>query len=220
MIDFLFQQNTELLERRRSSPSYLKNKFKMAQSKRYCGGAQDLETYLGSLWSNFQTHKHLLDDNTDKVQYSLDHLGSWAYHTNRDMQKTTMINPITKGQVLQKNNSTCLHNFDHFIGEIQKMYSDKDHILNLARKSYYDFAKGYYNANENVRAYANRLWRNWREAEWDEVQFQQLLYNMVWAGLKADFLPKLKPFPKVKGKFNSIDELFDWAADVETESGK
>jgi hypothetical protein len=49
MIDFLFQHNTELLERLRSSTSDSNDKFKMAQPKRYCGGARELETYLGSL---------------------------------------------------------------------------------------------------------------------------------------------------------------------------
>jgi len=220
MIEFLFQHNTELLERRGSSTSDAKDKFKMAQPKRYCGGARELETYLGSLRSNFRTHKHLFHDDTDKVQYALDHLGSWAYHTDRDMQKTTMIDPITWGQDLQKNNSPCLNNLDLFVAEIQKMYGDKDRRLNVARKSFYDFPQGYYNADENVRAYANRLRRNWREAEWDEVQFQPMLYDMVWAGLKANLLPKLKPFTKENGKFNSIDELFDRAADVETELEK
>lgn len=45
--------------------------------------------------SNFQTHKHLCQDNTDKVQYDRDHVGSWAYHTDRNIQKMTMIDPIT-----------------------------------------------------------------------------------------------------------------------------
>ena len=97
------------------------------------------------------------------------------------------------------------------------MSGDKNRRLYVATKSYYDLPQGYYNANENVRAYANRLRRNWREAECDEVQLQPTLYDMVWAGLKADLLPKLKPFTKANGKFNSIDELFDRAADVETE---
>ena len=47
-----------------------------------------------------------------------------------------------------------------------------------------------------------------------------MLYNMVWAGLKADLLPKLKPFTKENGNFNSIVELVDRAADVETEPEK
>jgi len=52
------------------------------------------------------------------------------------------------------------------------------------------------------------------------VQFQTLLYDLVWAGLKADRLPKLKPFTKENRKFNFIEELFDRAADVETELEK
>jgi len=78
MIEFLFQHNTELLERRGSSTSHTKDKVKMAQPKRYCGGARELGTYIGSLRSNFRTHKHLFHDDTDKVQYALDHLGSGA----------------------------------------------------------------------------------------------------------------------------------------------
>jgi len=99
---------------------------------------------------NIWTHNHLFPDDTDKVQYALDHLSSLAYHTDRDMQKTTMIDPITWGQDLQKNNSPCLNNLDLFITEIQKMYGDKDRRLNLARKSFYNFPQGYYKADENV----------------------------------------------------------------------
>jgi len=220
MIEFLFQHNTELLERCGSSTSDAKNKFKMAQPKRDSGGARELETYLGLLRMNFRTHTQPFHDDTEKVQYALHHLGGWAYHTQRNMQNTTMIDPITLGQDLQQNNSPCLNNLDLFVAEIQKMYGDMDRRHNVARKSFYDFPPGYYNADENVRAYANRLRRNWREAEWDEVQFQPMLYDMVWAGLKADLLPKLKPFTKENGKFNSIDELFEPAADVETEPEK
>jgi len=111
----------------------------MAQPKRYCSGAGQLETYLGSLRSNFRTHKHLFHDDTDKVQYALDHRGSWAFHTDRDMQRTTMIDPITWGQDLKKNNSPCLNHLDLFVAEIQKMYGYKDRRLNVARKSFYDF---------------------------------------------------------------------------------
>jgi hypothetical protein len=137
----------------------------MAQPKRYCRGAQELETYLGSLQWNFWTHKHLFHDNTYKVQYALDHIGSWTYHSDCDMQKTTMIDPTIWGQDLPQNNSSCLHHFDFFVRETQTIYGDKEWTLYVVRKSFYDFPQAYYNANENVRAYANRLLRNWREAE-------------------------------------------------------
>jgi len=76
MINIYFQQNTELLEQHRLSTSNLKDKFKMVQPKHYCGGARELETYLGSLRSNFRTDTHLFHDDTEKVQYALEHLGS------------------------------------------------------------------------------------------------------------------------------------------------
>jgi len=161
--------------------------------------------------------KHLFHDNTDKVQYALYHHPSWAYHTNREMQKTTMINPITWGQDLQKNNAPCLNNLDLFIAEIQMMYGDKDRRPNVATRSVYESPQGYYNAEEDIWVYANLLRWNGREVEWDEVHFQPMLYNMDWVGLKADLLPTLKPFTKENGKFNSIDELFDQAADLETQ---
>jgi len=85
MIEFRFQHNTKPLERRRSSTSDVKDKFKKADLKRYCGGARKLETYLRSLRSNFRTHKHPFHEDTDKVQYDLAHIGSWAYDTDRDM---------------------------------------------------------------------------------------------------------------------------------------
>jgi hypothetical protein len=128
-----------------------------------------------------------------------------------------MIDPTPWGQDIQKNNSTCLHDNDLFVGEIQMMSGNKDRRFNVARKSYYNFPESYNNANENVQAYANWLWCSLREAESDEVQFQPKLYDVVGARLKADLPPKLKPSTKANGKFNSIVEHFDCAADVETE---
>ena len=100
------------------------------------------------------------------------------------------------------------------------MYGDKNRTLNVARKSYYDIPQGYCYTDQNVPAYAYRLRRNCGEAEWDKVHFQPMLYDMIWAGLRANLLPKLKPLTKANGKFNSIDEHFDRAADVENEPEK
>jgi hypothetical protein len=43
-----------------------------------------------------------------------------------------------------------------------------------------------------------------------------MLYHMVWAGLKADLLAKVRPLRKAIGKFNSVDKLLDRVADVES----
>jgi hypothetical protein len=47
-----------------------------------------------------------------------------------------------------------------------------------------------------------------------------MLYNIIWAGLKGNLLPKLKPFTKGTRKINTIEKLCDQAANVETESEK
>ena len=69
--------------------------------------------------------------------------------------------------------------FRLFVGDVQKMYGDQDWRPNGPRKLYYDILQGYHNANDNVPAYANRLWPNWRDAECDEMQFQLILYDML-----------------------------------------
>jgi len=152
----------------------------MAQLQCYCGDAKEQETCHGSLRVNFRTHKHIFHDNTDQVQYLLDHLGSWAYQTDSDMQKTTMIDPITCCQDLQMNKSTCLDDFDLFVWEIQMMYGDQNGRLNAVRKSSYNCLQCLHKTNWNIEAYANRLQWNWREGEWDEVQFQQCC--TTWSG--------------------------------------
>jgi len=47
-----------------------------------------------------------------------------------------------------------------------------------------------------------------------------MLYDMVWAGLKADLLPKLALSTHENGKLHSIDKLFDQVAHVETQPEK
>jgi len=131
-----------------------------------------------------------------------------------------MIDSISWGHNLRKSNTPCLCNFDVFVGQIQNMYSNHHKRLNMVRRWYDDFPQGYYNANENLWTYTNRLRRNWRDADWDQEQYEPILYEMVWAGFEADLLPTLIPWSKGSGKFDSIDECLHQAADVETEPSK
>ena len=219
MIEFFFQQNTELLSRRESTRK--NHNFDMTNLRRYCRGEWELDPFLGSLRLNFRNHSHLFSDgDTDKVQYALNHLGSWSNHRDYTLHKTSMIDPITWGQDLLTNDSPCLHDFDLFVSEIQKMYGDKDRKLNAGTRLYLEFHQGHHDPDESVRAYANRLRRNWREAGWDEEQQKLSCYHMIWAGLKPELHPKVRPFTNEDGMFDSIDELFDRAADVETKPQK
>jgi len=189
----------------------------MTQPKRFCGGARELEIFIGALRSNFRTHSHLfLNGDSDKVQYTLDHLGSWANHSDQSQQKTSMTDPVSWGQDLRNQENLCLEDFDLFTTELRKMYGDKEWELNVATRAYHEFPQGYHNPKEGVRAYANRLGRNWREADWDEQIYHKMLYGMVWSGLKEYLLPNIKPFTDKSERFNIIDEFSDRAADVES----
>jgi hypothetical protein len=54
------------------------------------------------------------------------------------------------------------------------------------------------------------------EAGWDEGQQKLSCYHMIWVGLKPELHPKVRPFNNKDRMIDSIDELFDRAADVET----
>jgi len=131
-----------------------------------------------------------------------------------------MINPITWGHDLLTNNSPCIHDFDLFVSKIQKMYGDMDRKLNAGTRLYLEFRQGHHDPNESVRAYANQLRRNWKEAGWDEEQQKLSCYHMICAGLKPELHPTVRPITNEDGMFDSIDELFDRAADVETKPQK
>jgi hypothetical protein len=193
LVELLFE-NAEMKSKDPTS-SNATDKFKVTHPIHYCGGARELETFLGSVRSNFRTHNHLFPGgDTDKVQYALDHLGSWANHADHTLQKTTMTDPVTWGHDLLADDHPCLHDLDHFITEIQKQYGDKDWRQNSSTRAYHEMIQGYHNPDENVRAYAYRLRRNWRESGWDEDHHKIMLNDMVWAGLKPYLWPKLRPF--------------------------
>jgi len=215
LVELLFQ-HSEMKPKDPESPNP-KNKFNVTHSKRYCRGARELETFLGSLPSNFRTHNHLFPGgDTDKVQYTINHLRSWVNHPDHTLQKTNMINPVTWGQDQLADDHPCLHDLDLFITEIRKQYGDKNQGQNSSTRAIHEMMQGDHNPDENIRAYANRLWQNCRESGPDEEHHKIMLYDMIWAGLKPYLWPKLRPFTKTNGRLDSINELFNRAANVET----
>ena len=131
-----------------------------------------------------------------------------------------MIDPGTWGQDLHKNNSPSLNNIDRFIASWQMMYGNKDQILNVGRIWFYDIPEYSYNHHGNISAWSTRLRRSWRDAVWDEVQTQPMLYDMVWGGVNDYLQRKLELFTHENGMFNWINKIFDWAAEVEMKPDK
>ena len=58
------------------------------------------------------------------------------------------------------------------------MYAKKDLKLNSCNRIYKDFRQGQHDSDESVRAYGHWLWRNWREADWDEEQPKLSCYHL------------------------------------------
>jgi hypothetical protein len=128
----------------------------MFNPKRFCGGAVELEIFLGSLRSNFRVHsEYFPQGDIDYVQYALDNLGSWSNHPEPNQRKTSMTDPISWGQDLLAKNSPCLFDFELFVEELRKQYGDKEWVLNTSSQYFTKIKQGHFDKNETVRAYAN-----------------------------------------------------------------
>jgi hypothetical protein len=65
---------------------------------------------------------------------------------------------------------------------------------------------------ESVRAYANRLKANWRQAVWNLQKPEEVLYDIPLAGLRNSLKNKVGPMTPAWGRFDTLDEFFDKAA--------
>jgi hypothetical protein len=193
-------------------------KFKMVDPPKFCGGAKDLDNFLSHLRQNFRTHEgQFPGGDEDKVTYALSFMGKWSEHAEPDQRKVKMMDPAHWARELRVSQHPCLKDFDLFEKEVQKVYGDKDRTTNAAIAVF----QGYQQAShETVRMFSNRLQSLWREAGWDleNPGTQTVLYDLLWAGFKPYLRTRVKPFAAKlpDGRFGSIDELIDMAADSET----
>jgi hypothetical protein len=212
-------QNAELMEANREyrresiRPEATKTKiFDMTHPERYCGGAKELDNFLDTLRSNFQSHTHLFPHrDPDKVKYSASLLSTWNNHPDPAQRQTQINEPVEWLQDLRRDSDPCLEDFKAFSEEMQKTYSDKHRKLNAAMKCMTHFLQG---ANEPVRVYANRIKADWRAAGW-LPQDNKNLYDIAWSGPRPPLQSKIKPLTPKNGIFDSMEELVDRAADSE-----
>jgi hypothetical protein len=135
-----------------SEPTQLKI-FKMVDPVRYCGGAKELDKFLESLRSNFDSHKHLFPKGgPDRVKYVISFLDTWNNHTDASQRQTENTDPSEWASDLRDEAHPCLQDFELFAQELMKMYGDKDRRLNSAMKAMQEYQQL---SNESVRVYAN-----------------------------------------------------------------
>jgi hypothetical protein len=186
----------------------------MPEPEKYCGGATELDDFLALLRSNFESHGDLFPNEADKVKYALNFLGTWAQHPNPQMRKTEMIDPSTWGRNLRTAKHTSLQDFEAFAKEILKVFGDPDRELKAAGKTFETYQQG---DDESVRTYGHRIRSNWRAAGWDEDANKQVLYDLMWHGLRPGLRGKIQHLADTKDRrFKSIDDLLDKAASADT----
>jgi hypothetical protein len=110
---------------------------------------------------------------------------------------------------LSAESDQCLQDFDLFSQEMAKVFGDKDRrcvvVITLMQR-YLQLPQ------ESVRAYANRLKANWRQAEWNLQKHEEVLYHIACAGLRNSLKNKIGPMMPACGRFDALDENFDKAA--------
>jgi len=212
-------QNAELMEAnweyRRESirPEATKTKiFDMTHPEWYCGGGKELDNFLDTLRSNFQSHVHLFPHrDPDKVQYTVSFLSTWNNHLHLAQRQTQMTNLVEWLRDRRRDSDPCLEDFEAFSEEMQKMYGNKDQKLNAGMKCTTDSLWG---ANEPVGVYDNQIKANWRAAGW-LPQDNENLYEIASSGIRPGLKSKIKPLTPQNGRCDSMEELFDRTADSE-----
>jgi hypothetical protein len=199
--------------------------FRMRDPAKFCGGAAELERFLTQLELLFESHdRHFPRGDPDKVQYATSLLGTWTEHVDESLRKTQMTSPAEWASELVLARSDCLRDWDLFEAEIREMYGDRERRLNAAARAYAEYMQGALDSNETVKAYANRMQSNWREAGWkagpEEPKAQQMLYDLVWSGLRAGIKARIRPFAGKRGQFDTVEELFEKAHEVEVKPSR
>lgn len=187
-------------------------KLKMIDPEKFCGGAKELDIFLGRLQSNFRTHGEMFQNDGTKVSYALSLLGRFS--KNKEKNSIQGIDPADWGNSLHVANEPCLENFDLFEQEIKKLYGDNDRVLNSLCKAFEECRQGHHEKEETVRMYAQRLKALWREAELTDPHTQ---YGMTWYGLHTSLKRRIKPLAQQNGRFANVEELFNKASAAEVE---
>jgi chemotaxis protein histidine kinase CheA len=231
LLKLLFEQQAEWKEERtqmlaefdRSRPTErnetsepTKSKiFKMVDPVRYCCGAKELDKFLESLRSNFDSHKHLFPKGgPNRIKYAISFLETWNNHTDASQRQMKNTDPSERASDVRDEAHPCLQDFELFAQELMKMYGDKDQRLNSAMKAMQEYQQL---PNESVRVYANRMKANWRRAGCNLITHDVVVYDMAWSGLRHALKTKVRQWiPKDKDRFERLDELFDSAAASES----
>jgi hypothetical protein len=194
----------------RSTMGSRPNIYKTVDPVRCCGGAKELDRFLDALHSNSNSHGHLFPrGGPDHVKYAISLLDAWRNHQNPTLRQTVMTDPSEWWGDLSAESDPCRQDCDLFSQEMAKVYGDKDR----RRVAVITLMQGYIQLpQESVRAYADRLKANWRQAGWNLLKYKEVLYDIAWAGLRNSLKNKVGQMTPACGRFDTLDEFLDKAA--------
>jgi hypothetical protein len=85
----------------------------MTHPERYCGGAKELDNFLNTLKSNFQSHRHLFPHgDPDEVKYAASLLSMWNNHPDPAQRETQMTDLVEWLRDLLRDSDPCLEDFE------------------------------------------------------------------------------------------------------------
>ena len=122
-----------------------------------------------------------------------------------------MADPSEWAGDLSAESDSCLQDLHLFSQEMAKVYGDKARRCVCVAEI--TLIQEYIQLpQESVRAYANRLKANWRQAGWNQQKHEEVLYYIAWAGLCNSHKNKVEPMIPGCGRFNTLAKFFDKSA--------
>ena len=192
---------TRLTKHRRPKTKYLQDRSPV----QYCSGAKRLDQCLDTLHSNIDSHSdHFQCCRPDQVNYVIALLYAWSNHHNWALRQTAMSDPSEWAGDWSVHSGPCLQGFDLGKQEMAKAYWDKNWhrvAVIMPMQEYIQHRQG------SVRAYANRVKANWRQAGWNLQKHEDVLYDIGWAGIRNSLKNKVGPMTPDCGQFDTFDEF-------------
>jgi len=189
------------------------NIYKIVDPVRYCGGAKEWDRFLDALRTNFNSHHHQFPPGgPDHVKYAISLLDGWSNHQNPALRLTAMTDHSDWAGDLSAESGPCLQDFDLFSQGMAKVYGDMDRrcvAVIMLMQEYIQLPQ------ESVRAYANRVKANWRQAGWNLQKHEEVLYHIAWAGLPNCLKKKVGSMTPACSRFDSLYKFFNKAAATE-----
>jgi len=125
------------------------------------------------------------------------------------LRGTVMTDPFEGVGYLSAESFPCLKDFYLFLQEISHMYRDNDQCHVVVSRLMQELMQL---LQELVRAYANHLKANWRQAGWNLQKHKEFLYDIAWAGLCNSLKYKVGLMMPTCDRFDTLDEFLNTAA--------